>query len=70
MEKPRTMRQHWFDHVRRTRVKMTKSSKENVSHREAMKIASDSWPAEKAKVERSMKRAAKKKAKGKKIVKV
>jgi len=35
-----------------------------------MKIASDSWPAEKAKVERSMKRAANKKAKGKKIVKV
>ena len=66
MEKPRTMRQHWFDHVRRTRVKMTKSSKENVSHREAMKIASDSWPAEKQKIERANKRAAKKKAKGKK----
>ena len=70
MEKPRTMRQHWFDHVRRTRVKLTKKTKENGSHREAMKIASDSWPAEKQKIERANKRAVNKKAKGKKIVKV
>jgi hypothetical protein len=70
MEKPRTMRQHWFDHVRRTRVKLTKKTKENVSHREAMKIASDSWPAEKQKIERANKRAVNKKAKEKKTVKV
>ena len=66
MEKPRTMRQHWFDHVRRTRVKLTKKTKENVSHREAMKVASDSWQAEKQKIQRSIKRAAKKKPKPKK----
>ena len=66
MEKPRTMRQHWFDHVRRTRVKLTKKTKENVSHREAMKVASDSWQAEKQKIQRSIKRAAKKKPNAKK----
>ena len=66
MEKPKSMRQHWFEHVRKTRVKMTKKKKENVSHREAMKIASDSWAAEKVKIERSIKRAAKKKSKANK----
>lgn len=66
MEKPRTMRQHWFDHVRRTRVKLTKKTKENVSHREAMKVASDSWQAEKQKIQRSIKRAANKKSNAKK----
>ena len=66
MEKPRTMRQHWFDHVRRTRVKLTKKTKENVSHREAMKVASESWQAEKQKIQRSIKRAANKKSNAKK----
>ena len=63
MEKPKTMRQEWFEHVKKTRAKISKKNKENVSHREAMKIASVSWAAEKVKIEKSHKRLAKKKAK-------
>ena len=63
MDEPKSMRQHWFEHVRKTRVRMSKKKKEPVSHRDAMKEASVSWPKEKAKIERAQKRAAKKKAK-------
>ena len=57
------MRQHWFEHVRKTRVKMSKSKKDKVSHRDAMKTASVSWAVEKAKIERKLKRITKKKPK-------
>ena len=63
MNPAKSMRQNWFEHVRKTRVKMAKKRKEPVTHREAMKSASDSWPKEKAKIERAQKRAANKKAK-------
>ena len=58
-----SMRQHWFAHVRKTRAKMSKSQKEKVSHRDAMKSASVSWAEEKAKIERKLKRIEKKKSK-------
>lgn len=63
MDEPKSMRQHWFEHVRKTRVRMSKKKKEPVSHRDAMKAASVSWAKEKAKIERAQKRAAKKNAK-------
>ena len=62
-EENRSMRQHWFDHVRKTRAKMSKGKKETVLHRDAMKQASVSWADAKAKIERSTKRKAKKNAK-------
>ena len=58
-----SMRQHWFEHVRKTRVKMAKLKKDKVSHRDAMKTASVSWADEKAKIERKLKRHGKKKSK-------
>ena len=57
----RTMRQLWFDHVKKTRSKHS-TKKEPISHREAMSLASQTWPAVKAKEERKRARAAKKKA--------
>ena len=60
-----SMRQHWFEHVRKTRAKMTKAKKEKVSHRDAMKSASVSWAVEKAKIERKLKRISKKNLKAK-----
>ena len=61
-EEKRSMRSHWFDHVRKTRAKMSKGQKEKVLHRDAMKQASVSWADVKAKIQRSNKRKAKKKA--------
>lgn len=59
------MRKAWFEYVKKTRVKMRRVEKRDVTHREAMKEASLSWADEKAKVERKMKREARKKAKAK-----
>jgi len=56
------MRRAWFDFVRKTRQKLSKKKKENVSHRDAMKAASTGWVAEKAKILRKKKREAKKNA--------
>ena len=56
------MRKAWFDFVRKTRQKLTRSKKEKVSHRDAMKAASVGWAAEKAKILRRQKREAKKNA--------
>ena len=57
------MRKAWFDHVRKTRVKMSRGQKEKVSHRKAMTQASLTWADEKAKVLRKIKREARKRAK-------
>ena len=48
-EEDRSMRQLWFDHVRKTRKKVG-SKKNPCSHREAMKVASTSWPKIKCKI--------------------
>ena len=56
------MRVNWFAHVRKTRKKMSKGLKkgELVSHREAMKTASQSWPNIKGKLVRKIHRQRKK----------
>ena len=57
------MRSAWFDHVRKTRKKLTRERKEAVSHREAMSIASTSWDGEKKKYARKIAREKRKQAK-------
>lgn len=46
------MRINWFEHVRKTRKKLSKGLKQGklVPHREAMKAASQTWPAIKIKL--------------------
>ena len=39
-----SMRVHWFDHVRKIRKRLTRETKQAVTHREAMQKASVSWP--------------------------
>ena len=59
----RNMRQLWFEHVAKTRVKLGRGQKEKATHRAAMVAASVTWPKEKAKItkrrEKDAKRAAK-----------
>ncbi len=57
------MRSAWFDHVRKTRKKLARERKEEVSHREAMSIASTSWEVEKKKYTRKIAREKRKQAK-------
>ena len=57
------MRKAWFDHVRKTRVKMSRGQKTKATHREAMKAASVGWAAEKAKLLRKIARDERKKSK-------
>ena len=57
------MRKAWFEHVSKTRRKLSKAKKEAVSHRDAMSAASQTWAVEKARIERKLKREAKKAAK-------
>ena len=64
MEKELSMRQHWFEHVRKTRKKMSRG-KDTASHRDAMKAASDTWAEVKGKIERAKKSKARKDAKEK-----
>ena len=54
------MKKAWFDHVATTRKKMSRKSKNLVSHREAMKASSITWPKQKAKLQRKNKRLTKK----------
>ena len=54
------MRKSWFEHVAKTRKKLTRTKKEPVSHRAAMAAASQTWPKEKLKIEKRLKREAKK----------
>ena len=53
------MRKAWTDHVAAVRKKGNRG-KLTMSHREAMRKASESWPKEKKKLERRRKRLAKK----------
>ena len=53
--KAATMRTEWFEHVRKTRKKMSRG-KNQISHRDAMKAASSTWPEVKAKLLRTQKR--------------
>ena len=58
-----TLRTDWFAHVNKTRKKMSRGSKEPISHRAAMKAASITWPKEKEKLLRKRRREAKKQEK-------
>ena len=59
-EKKVTMRNHWFEHVAKTRKRLSRARKEPVSHRDAMREASVTWTNLKAKVRRKMDRQLKK----------
>ena len=60
------MRTAWFDHVRKVREKESRGKKDKVTHREAMKIASTTWPGIKAKLQRKAERERKKQEREKK----
>ena len=57
-----SLRSEWFDYVRKVRKKNSKRDKP-CSHTEAMKIASQTWPAVKLKLEKRRKREEKKREK-------
>ena len=57
-----TMRKQWFEYVRKTRKKMARGKKEPVSHRDAMREASQSWAAEKVKIVKRIARETRRKA--------
>ena len=59
-----SMRSHWFDHVRKTRKRLSKG-KDVCSHRRAMAEASTTWGVEKAKIQKKVAREARKVAKEK-----
>ena len=50
------LRKSWFAYVATTRRKLKRKLKKDVSHREAMKEASVTWPKEKAKILNRIKR--------------
>jgi hypothetical protein len=54
--KPKTMRNHWFEHVRKIRKKMSKGQPQLSSHRDAMKKASETWPDLKVKLKKKLAR--------------
>ena len=56
------MRVNWFEHVRKTRKKLSKGLKQGklVPHREAMKAASQTWPTIKVKLTKKIARQKKK----------
>ncbi len=53
-EKKVTMRNHWFEHVAKTRKKLTRARKQPVTHREAMREASVTWTGIKDRVRKRM----------------
>lgn len=52
----KSMRHHWFEHVAKTRKKMSRGKKEMVTHRAAMREASQTWPNIKQKLLKKRKR--------------
>ena len=56
-----SLRKEWFLYVSKTRKRMSRNQKEPVSHRDAMKKASETWPKEKEKLLRRIKREKKQK---------
>ena len=58
-----SMRKEWFNFVAVVRKRLQRKTKENVTHRIAMKEASALWPKEKAKILNRRKREERRKAK-------
>lgn len=54
----KSMKELWFDHVAKTRKKLSKG-KNTCTHRHAMTAASSTWPDMKSKIERKRAREAK-----------
>ena len=61
-----SLRKQWFEHVKKTRKKLSRKNAP-CSHVDAMKKASETWPAVKQKILRKRKREAKKQPVAKKI---
>ena len=59
VEKKVTMRNHWFEHVAKTRKKLSRAQKKPVSHRDAMREASATWGSIKDRVRKKMLRSRK-----------
>ena len=57
------LRKEWFEYVAKIRKKTARATKKNCSHREAMKIAAETWPDEKVKLQNRARRAERKAAK-------
>jgi len=57
-----SLRSEWFDYVRKVRKKNSKRDKP-CSHTDAMKIASETWPSVKLKLEKKRKREERKREK-------
>ena len=52
-----SMRKEWFDYVRKVRKKMSRGKgTPPCTHRQAMSAASESWPTEKVKIMKRIKR--------------
>ena len=56
MEKPKTMRNYWFEHVRKTRKKMSKGKDKPANQKDAMTQASVTWPEAREKVKKKLDR--------------
>ena len=55
-----SMRVHWFEHVRKTRKRMTREQKKPVTHQDAMRQASTTWATKKVRVQKRLEREKKK----------
>ena len=58
-----SLRKAWFEYVAKIRKKLARKSKTTVSHREAMKVAAETWPGEKVKLQAKWKRIERKRLK-------
>ena len=56
-------RKKWFDYVKEVRKKQSKKLKKQLTHREAMSIASKEWPNQKLKMQKKLARLERKKTK-------
>ena len=56
-----SLRKEWFQYVSKTRKKLSRGMKVPIAHRDAMKKASETWPKEKEKILRRIKREKKQK---------
>ena len=54
-----SMRKHWFEHVAKTRKRLSRGKKEKISHRVAMTEASQTWQTQKKKILNKIKRTQK-----------
>ena len=63
MTQETNMRKNWFGFVATVRKRLSRKEKRDVTHREAMKAASELWPKEKVRILNRLKKEARKAAK-------